>query len=269
MTVDVELSCVGAHIRYASRDAVVEALVRMGVGIGRPVPVWPPRRLPFGMYLSPVRNGWISLWTPLEDTDEWLPRLTGTLECVGVVLEVVQSQFWLAEFFRHGSFVGRMELPTKLVEWDLLQAHTEASLEADGVRDWWADEARFNARLDQVAASEAYRQDVERLQDERLQPEELLPFLPPYGSAEQAWELLTAIERQEGDEQEGDEEEAGSPYAEDYMEAFASYLSIRDAAWDPRSDADALAAGDYDDEEGLPEGWREFVVLPVPQLPVL
>jgi hypothetical protein len=82
---------------------------------------------------------------------------------------------------------------------------------------------------------------------------------------ELAWELLTEIERAPIDE-EG-EGEAADP--EDYLERFAVYLGIRDAAWDPSADADALSDGEYEDEEGLPEAWREFTVLPIDQLRVL
>lgn len=261
-----QTSVLSAHVRYGSRDAVVDALVRLGVGHGAPVPVWPPRRLPYGLMISPVRNGWVSLWSPLEDVREWLPRLAATLECPGVILEAVQSRFLITEFYRDNDFIGRMELPAEAVAYDDLWARTAESLEAEGLSEPWEDEGRFSARLDQIAASEEYQQDVAALREEQPEPEALRPFLPPYASVEQAWELVTAIDRDTADGASPDEE--SSPYAEDYLESFASYLGILDATWDPAADADALSEGDYD-EEGLPEGWRDFVVLPIRQLPVL
>jgi hypothetical protein len=265
MSEALSVSTLGAHVRYPSQEGVIDALVRLGVGRGAPVPVWPPRRLPYGLFVSPVRDGWVSLWSPLGDVREWLPRLTATLECPGVLMEVIQSQFWIAEFLRDDDFVGRLELPTEAVAWDDLWARTTESLEAEGVEQPWEDEARFGARMDEIAASPEYQEDVRALREERPHPEALRPFLPPHASLEQAWELLTAIDRREA---AGEDEEI-SPYAEDYLEGFAGYLGIRDAAWNPFADAEALSEGDYEDEEGLPEGWRDFVVLPVPQLPVL
>ncbi|MFN3650424.1 MAG: hypothetical protein ACK47B_12675 [Armatimonadota bacterium] len=262
----IEVNSRSAHVRYPSRVAVVEALVRLQVGQGVPVPVWPPRRLPHGLLISEVRDGWVSLWSPLEDMEEWLPRLTETLECAGVLIEVVQSRFWICELFRDGQLLGRVELPTTAIEWDLLQSQVEASLVAEGVAEPWRDEARFGARADEIARSEEYQEDIRRLQEERPRPEELRPFLPPHASLEQAWELLFQVDREEAPDAG---EEAESPYAEDYADAFASYLGIRDATWDPRADADALSEGEYEDEEGLPEGWRDFVVLPITQLRVL
>ena len=46
------------------------------------------------------------------------------------------------------------------------------------------------------------------------------------------------------------------------METFANYLGIRDAAWDPREDWDVLSSGEYEDGEGLPEGWEQFMLSP-------
>ena len=266
MSLGVEASGLSAHVRYESQEAVIDALARQSLVRGTPVPVWPARRLPYGMFVSPVRNGWISLWSPLENTRDWFPQLTATLECPGVLLEVVESQFWIVEFFQDGRFLGRMELPGEAVQWDDLWARTADSLEAEGLEQPWEDEGRFSARMDQIAASEEYQEDLRQLEEERPQADSLKPFLPPHASLEQAWNLLTAMDRAD-DQEVGTEEE--SAYAEDYMDAFAAYLGIRDAAWDPSADAEALSEGDYEDEEGLPDGWKEFVVLPIPTLPVL
>jgi hypothetical protein len=258
-------SVLAAHLRFASREAVIDALSRLGVASGSTVPVWPPRRLPFGLFVSPVRNGWVSLWNPLDTTRDWLPGLTATLECAGVLLEAIEGRFFVAEFFRDGSLLGRMELPTATVEWDDLWARTTDSLEAEGVEPPWEDEERFGARMDEIAASEEYQEDLRQLHEERPERAALEPFLPPHASLDQAWDLLTAMDRRDTDQEAAEEEPAD---AEDYMETFASYLGIRDAAWDPFPDAEIFAEGDYEDE-GLPEGWRDFVVLPVPQLRVL
>jgi len=259
-------SALSAHLKYDSVETVVDALTRLGLTRGVPVPVWPPRRLPYGIFISPCRNGWISLWSPLDTTRDWFPQLTATLECPGVLLEVIESRFWIAEFFQDDAFYGRMELPAAAVEWDDLWARTVDSLEAEGVSEPWEDEAAFGPRMDEIAATDEYQEDLRQLREERPEPAVLATYLPCHADVARAWDLLTAIDRREED---ADSVEEHSPYAEDYMEAFAGYLGIRDAAWDPDADAEALAEGDYEDDEGLPERWREFAVLPVLQLPVL
>jgi hypothetical protein len=258
---DLEEAVRSAHVRYASQDAVADALLRMGVGFGAAAPVWPPRRLPYGLFLSGVRNGWVSIWSPLDNTREWLPELTATLETTGVLLELIEGEFCIVELLRDGDLLGRLEMPGAAVEWDDLWARTADSLAEEGMVEPWEDEARFSARMDEIAASHEYREDLRRLREERPGREGLRPFLPPHASLDQAWELLEAVDR--GDL---DEEDTG---LEERLEGFAGYLGIRDAAWSPASDLDALSEGDYEDEEGLPEGWRDFIVLPVAQLPVL
>ena len=52
------------------------------------------------------------------------------------------------------------------------------------------DEGRVTARLDEIAASEEYREDVAALHEERPPPEDLRPFLPSYASVDQAWDLV-------------------------------------------------------------------------------
>lgn len=265
MSLAIEASALSAHVRFPSRDAVVDALNRLNVVQGAPVSVWPPRQLPFGLYVSGERNGWISLWSPLDNVRDWFPQLTATLECPGLILEVIDSRFWIAEFLQDERFLGRVELPTEAVEYDGLWMRTLESLEAEGVQDPEEDEERFGARMDEIAQSEEHQEALQQLREERPEREALRPFLPAHAHLEQAWELLWAID-EPGEEIGPDDEE--SPYAEDSMEAFASYLGIRDATWHPSADADALSDGEYE-EEGLPEGWREFVVVPIPHLPVL
>lgn len=258
------ISAMSAHLRYSARDSLMDALVSLGVARGVPIPVWPPRRLPPGLFISPVRNGWISVWTPLGNLREWLQQLTATLECPGVLFEIVEGEFWITELFQDEHFIGRLELPSEAIKYDDLWARTVDSLEAEGVEDPTADEARFGQRMDEIAASEEYREDMRTLDETRPRPEALKPFLPPHASVELAWELLTEVDRPVEDE---DEREAAE--IEEYLERFASYLGIRDPAWDPGADAEALAEGEYEEEEGLPEQWQEFVLLPIPQLRVL
>jgi hypothetical protein len=259
-------------VKYGSREAVVDALVRLGVGRGSPAPVWPPCKLPYGLFVSPLRNGWVSLWSPLDNVRDWFPQVTATLECPGILLEVLESQFWIGEFFQDENLAGRVELPTEAVAWDDLWARTVDSLEAEGLESPWEDELRFSARLEEIAASPEFEEGMAQLQEEHPEPGTLVSFLPPHASIERAWELLYAIDAAagaDGPEMASALDEETALDAEDYMDDFATYLGIRDAAWNPGADADALSEGDYEDEEGLPEGWREFVVLPVPQLPVL
>jgi hypothetical protein len=255
---ELELSTLSAHVKYGSREAAAEALLRLGVGHGAPVPVWPPRKLPHGVFISPVRSGWVSLWNPLETTRDWFPKLTATLECPGVVLEVIESVFWTADFFLGAEFLGRVELPTAAVEQELLRMAAGEPEASDGQPPRLGDGG--------AAESEEYREALRQLREERPAKEALRPFLPPHADLERAWEMLTAIDRHET---ESEAAEGEAPFAEDYLEQFATYLGIRDAAWDPQADADAFADGDYEDDDSLPDGWQEFVVLPVPQLRVL
>lgn len=264
MSLAPEASVLSAHVRFASRQAVEEALLRLDVAFGAAVPVWPPRRLPFGIYVSPVRNGWVSLWSPLDDVRDWFPRLTATLECPGVLLEVVESRFWTVDFFQDERVLGRAELPSEAVLYDDLWARAHDSLLAEGIEDPEEDEARFAARMEELAESEERREAVAQLEEQRPEKEALAAFLPPHASLDQAWELLWAMDHA-AEESEAEDE---PPYAEDYLENFASYLGIRDPAWHPTADLEALSEGDYE-EEGLPEGWREFHVLPARHLPVL
>lgn len=265
MEPDLQPSILSAHVRYRSRDSVIGALLRLGIGRGAAIPVWPPKALPYGLVLSPVRNGWVSIWSPLDNTRDWFPQLVGTLECPGVILEAIQGDFWVLELLQDGDFRGRWELPTEAAEYDDLWARTVESLEAEGCEQPWEDEIRFGARLDEIARSRDYQEDLEHVREERPDPEDLEPFLPPHASIERAWELLTAIDHVDQDEEAAEADHD----AADYLERFASYLGIQDAAWDFRADLDALAAGEFEDEEGLPENWREFAVLPLSQLPVL
>lgn len=263
MSLPLETGSASGHVRCAETKSVVAALKELGVVRGRPVAVWPPRSLPHGLFLSSVRNGWVSLWTPLDDLSEWFGELTGSLECPGVLFEVADELFWATELYRDGELLGRCDLPTEWVEAALLQSLAEEALEREGVPEPQQVSGRLEACMLDLAASSEYRDALEELRAGRFAADDLTPFLPSFATAECAWTLLTACDHPEEESEPGDET------AETYVDRFASYLGIRDAAWNPSADADALAEGDYDDGDGLPDGWKEFRVLPLPKLPVL
>lgn len=253
------------HLRYGSRDRVVDALVTLGVSCGGPIAVWPPRPLPHGLFVSPVRNGWVSIWSPRGSVRGWLRQLTATLNCAALLFEVVESELWTTELFHNGRFLGRVELPTEAVKADDLWARAVDALEAEGVEDPTADEAQFEARMEEIAASDRYREELRELAKSRPSDDALQPFLPAHASVQRAWALLAEVDNPVEDDEDSEPAEI-----EEHLERFASYLGIRDASWDPGADAEVLAEGEYaGEEEGLPEGWQEFVLLPMPRLRVV
>jgi hypothetical protein len=268
--VDYETTLLSAHVKYGARETVVDALVRLEVGRGVPIPVWPPRPLPgpswSWLFISPVRNGWVSLWSRQETMREWFPRLTATLECAGVLFGAIESEFWTADFFQDGALTARSELPTETWEEDLLASRAAQVLEDEGMEDPWEHEERLEEAMEEIAASETFQEELLEARGLRPTKEVLKAFLPPYASAERALELLTAIDRHESETERAAEE---PPDAQEYLEAFASYLGIHDAAWNFQEDVESIGKGDYDDEEGLPEGWDGFAALPHADLPVL
>lgn len=249
------------HVRCASSVSVAEVLLRIGPARGTAVPVWPPRRLPNGILLSGVRNGWVSIWSCYEEEEDWSFPLTASLECGGVGFYFDEER-WLAEFIRDGRRKGCVDVPSDFVAWENLSLRVARELIAEGrAEEACENEDAWRARMESIPRAE-YEAEAQREREDRPDPEALLPFLPPGATVERAWELLTAIERPD------DESHERGMDPSDYLEAFAAYLGIPEAAWEPMDDWDALADGDYDDE-GAPEGWREFVMLPVPQLRVL
>src|SRR5439155_26485998 len=114
------------------------------------------------------------------------------------------------------------------------------------------DEEPLRERAAEILASRQLPDDAPSLPDV-LPALELL--LPPRASLDEAVRLLRAGQAGEDDEAGGSE-----GFVEDALENFANYLGIRDAAWDPRDDRETLATGDYEDTEGLPQGWEEFVL---------
>jgi hypothetical protein len=270
MELEYEPTLECAHVRFSSQEAVVQALLRLGVCRGAALAVWPPKPLPgpdwAWVFLSPVRDGWVSLWSGQPNLREWLPQLSATLECPAVYLAAMDDEFWMAEFLRDGLRVGRCELPTQAWEEVILQEWALETLEEQPDAAPEPPDERVAARMEEIEESEEYREQRDARLAARPRPEQLAPFLPAHADTTRAWELLTAIDRHQ-DEAELDEDEY--PDALPYMEGFATYLGIHDATWDHAADAETVLAGDYDDEEDLPAGWRDFVALPATHIPVL
>ncbi|MBM3457371.1 MAG: hypothetical protein FJX77_02380, partial [Armatimonadetes bacterium] len=218
MSLPLEAGGVSGHVRFPDAEGVAAALLRLEVVRGAALPVWPPRPLPHGLFLSPERQGWVSFWSPLDDLSDWFPELTGTLECVGVLLEVLDETLFSVELYRDGECLGRNELPTRGVEQVLLEAAAaEALAQAEG-GDPYEDRARLEAWMAELAESEEFRLQLEAFHTQRFRPEDLSPFLPPFATPQLAWEILTACERP-GEGLEGDDLGADS-----YLEQFAGYL---------------------------------------------
>src|SRR5205807_8514211 len=119
-----------------------------------------------------------------------------------------------------------------------------------GVDDPDADEALLHDRMQAVRREPAGSEVRELAALRRL--------LPPGASLDEAGSLLRAWDRLLS----GERDEEGPAFVEDALETFANYFGIRDAAWDPRSDYETLSLGEYEDFEGLPEGWEHFLLAP-------
>jgi hypothetical protein len=247
------------HFRISDRDLVAQALFRLNHAAGAPIPVMPARPLGDGWFVSPVRGDWVSVWSSRGGDVEWFADLCATLECPGVLFELVEDTYWTTRFFRDRRFLGAVSLPTGEFVIDELYNRAAESLEAEGVSDAAAEDEKLNERFSDLLASDRHAVREELL-EERPDPQELELFLPPHARIDRAWDLLLEIDRA----QDEDEEEDSDAFVEDYMERFAEYLGIRDASWSPALDAEDLLAGDYADLEGLPEAWEQFVLLPFP-----
>lgn len=249
------------HLKTENRDAVANAVQRLAGG--RPaLPVRSGERMPAGILVSPVREGWVSFWPMLEEGSDLLRDLTEALECYGVYFQATEETYWSVEVFHRGGSLGAFEQPWGQVEYDQLFGWTADSLEAEGISEPWQQEELFQQRMAEIHDSDEFQESLAAMRDERPDPAILEPLLPRHGNLARAVESLTAMDNRE-------EDDPGSPFAEDYMQNFAEYLGIRDAAWDPRPDVEPLTRGDYEDTEGLPEGWDEFLVVPTSNLPLL
>lgn len=244
------LSC---HLRCADRDGVLRALRDLD-GVGSPLAVWPPRRLPPGVLVSPERYGWISLWGTTAPCGELLIDVARELECSLVLIERVEDERWVMEVIRDDRRVARFGAPADSLDALVAYERAWAELEARG------EDPTDGMRLEEVARPIFEKMESQDGGSEDLESVRVLEeLLPPGARLEEALRLLR-----------GEDDDRGETvFLEDWLETFANYLGIRDAGWDARHDAETLAAGDYEDTEGLPDRWEEFVVAPARRLTVL
>jgi hypothetical protein len=213
------------------------------------VEVWPPRALPPGILVSPPRYGWVSLWGMPEGCEDLLPELTGTLECAGVLFHVEEDAYWVLELYQDGRRVARLSSPAQVVEEMIAYDRAWEAIEQEGITEPDEDDLRRRAEAFFEAGIDP---------GEEVDPANLARIMPPGRSHGEALALLRAWDRVV----EGSGDAEGPAFVEDALETFANYLGIRDAAWDARHDYETLAAGDYEDTEGLPQDWEAFVLLP-------
>jgi hypothetical protein len=248
--IELETRATSCHLKTADPEAVIRALEE-ATGCGPALPVWPSRPLPPGILVSPVRYGWVSLWGLDESVRPQMPSLTATLECAGVVFHLLEDDAWLMEVYADGRLVARFSSPEEVVQeltayelaWDELSAEGDPS------------EEQLRERAGEILAERELPEGPAAPLPEALPA--LEPLLPPRATLPEALRLLRA-----GPGAEDQEEGAADGFIEDALENFANYLGIRDGAWDPRDDREPLTTGDYEDPEGLPQGWEEFVLLP-------
>lgn len=230
------------------REPVIRVLRELARA-GAPLAVWPSRPLPNGILVSPPRYGWVSLWGLEESCEGWLPELTESLECTGVVFQVEEDAYWALDLYQDGRREARLSSPAGVAQEMTAFDMAWESLEGEGVAPE-EDEERLRERAEALLADGAVPDTGD--------PERLRRLLPPGRSLREAVALLRAWDRTAG----GEEGAEAPEFVEDALETFANYLGIRDAAWDPRHDYETLAAGDYEDPEGLPQEWEQFVLLP-------
>src|SRR5262249_21674684 len=181
-----------------------------------------------------------------------VPSLTATLECAGVIFHVIEEEYWLMEICQDGRRAARLSSPAEIVRELEIYEQAWESLAAEGL-DPGENEARLTERMEALRAAPCEERGDDAVIDA------LRPLLPPGASLDQAVALLRAWDRVEAGEGEAEAPE----FVEDALETFANYLGVRDAAWDPRGDAETLSLGEYEDFEGLPEGWERFVLTPL------
>jgi hypothetical protein len=276
------------HVRFADRDAVASALVRLGICHGTPVPAWPPRALPLPgaswVLVSPVREGWVSIWCGAPGLRNWFPSLSATLECAGVYLAALE-ECWAMDLYQDGVLLAECAVPPLVMEHALLDAEAEEVLEElegeeeetpapgellnghgeQGTGEPGGPGADLDAVRAQIAGSQEYREASEARRRARPTLEQLATLVP-LPLAEAAWRVLR--EHDDYDPVTSTEE---PPDPLEHLERFALALGIRDAAWSFEWDADEILDGayDYEEGEGLPAGWPGFLLLPARALPVV
>lgn len=239
------------HVRFDDRELVLSALARLGVGTGVTCPVWPPRALPPGLFVSPVRNGWVSFWSMHQSSMGWLQELTEVLECRAVELGGMDDAVWFAAFYEDGHDRATVLLPLAAAE----RACLEELAEQEGL------DATDEAVLEELRHRAEFLEMREELGELWPTGELLERFVPPHRSGVRALELLDVIAAQPAE---------GGVSAQ--VEDFAAYLGIMDATWNPRDDPEVFSRGEYGEfveGEELPAGWKEFVVLPLAELRVM
>ena len=206
---------------------------------------------PPGFLISPPRYGWIGVWGTFPGWEAHLPALTATLECPGVEIP-------------HGGRRGLADdrLPRRTAAGTTFQPGVRpgtASTRSTGRGELVAEKGFRNRERRKSAGGLA---PTSLLQTEPRQSDQwsesnaraaLAALLPPGARVDEAIRLAVDEEGPEGGE---------VGFAVDRLETFANYLGIRDAAWDPREDWEVLSSGEYEDGEGLPEGWEQFLVTP-------
>lgn len=248
-----------AHLLYPDREAVIRALARLDLAVEKPLPVWPPRPLPPGFILSPERGGWVSLWSPFPDQDDWLDSLSGLLECAAISLHLVEDAYFIANFYRHGNCIAAAGSPPERARAGFLADQAAGELMAENSD--YTDEQLLD-HMEELAADDRWQAELEAY--DRLWPDSnrIRPFLQDEAGTSTVLDLLRAASAADPHDNEG------FNAVEQALDRFARSLGIRDATWFPQEDWAVLAEGDYDECDGLPEEWREFVILPSRRLPV-
>ncbi len=244
------VTATSCHLRCEDRDAVLRALGSL-TGTGSPIQVWPPRPLPAGILISPPRYGWISLWGLRTDYEELVEPLSATLECTGVVFSLLAGDHWLMQLFQDGRRIALLSSPAEAADERLALERAWGELQQEGIADPSEAEAQLRARAQAIALSSEFRQERGMHQGDQ---EVLASLLPAGRSLAEALHLARVWDAVP---------EEGPNFVEDVLETFANYLGIRDAAWDAGPDEETLCGGDYEDAEGLPQGWEEFVLAPL------
>lgn len=239
------LSFRSAHLRTDAREPVVKALVRAGAAVS-PIPVHPPRPLGEGLLVSPVRNGWVSLYLASEDgVDdgfEWLLDVTEAVDCPAVVFDCIESELWTAELMDAGQWLGRVSRPAAAWEQVLL---------AELVQEWQVSPDSATAAME-VRETPEFQSRLAEMRGSEPEPEAILRC----GGRPAALALLDGP--------------PPSGRADQQLREFAAELGIVDVDWDPEADLEALAEGDYEAESpDLPTGWSEFQFCPYSRLRML
>lgn len=249
------------HVQFEDRDTVLRALERLELSRGEALEVWPARSLPDGIFVSPPRNGWISLWQAGATLHDWFVELTATLECRGVLFGNDDDAGWSVSLFQDGRRIGHCQMPFCWEERGILIGLALEELDDEGVEITDPDHPRVRKVMKRLANTEEYAQLLEEVRRLRFGEDELIPFAGSETASRRAWRCIETGERfARRDDAEYSVTETQT--------RFAACLGILDTEWDPNLDLPLLQEGDYDDLEGLPAGFEEFVLAPSGRLTV-